>query len=64
MPPRSYCRGMSAPAQKRGNGCKNIYAAFSRTVFDFLLGLFVLWSERDSASYFYRLVLLPQECFG
>ena len=52
------------PAWKRENGCKNMYAAFSRTVFDFLLGLFVLWNERDSASYSYWLVLLPQECFG
>lgn len=61
---QSDCRRMFSPAQKRGNGCKNIYAAFSRTGFDFLLGLFILWNERDGASYFHRLVLLPQECFG
>lgn len=52
------------PAKERGSGCKNIYAAFSRTVFDFLLDMFILRNQRDSASYFYRLVLLPQECFG
>lgn len=47
-----------------GNGCKAIYAAFSRAVFDFLSDLFILWHGRDGASYFYGLVLLPQECFG
>lgn len=30
--------------RKGGSECKNIYAAFLRTVFDFLLDLFILWN--------------------